>query len=172
MWGVWKRCRLGLIRWNRRPFGSILAPMAKLLGVLAAVGLLAGGAALAVASGGGGHHHWNAGHKQYKPKPGCGPWKSHGWAGKSGWHFGQPPKRSFRRDCPKPPCKRRWHSRFSALTGGSYYHRGRDCRDKCDPYRRFSGFTGRRHRRDDDCDDGYRRRSQGASSGAPTAVAA
>lgn len=43
-----------------------------------------------------------AGHHEYG-KPGCGPDKSDGWAGKSGQHTGQPPKDQHRGDCPHPP---------------------------------------------------------------------
>jgi hypothetical protein len=36
-------------------------------------------------------------------KPGCGPDKTNGVAGKSGQHTGQPPKADNRQDCPNPP---------------------------------------------------------------------
>ena len=73
--------------------------LATLLSVLLVVG---GGAGLAVASGGGASDR-GAAHVQYGEKPGCGPDKSDGVAGKSGRHTGQPPKAPDRGDCPNPP---------------------------------------------------------------------
>jgi hypothetical protein len=76
--------------------------MRQLAAILSVLALLGAGAAIAVAGGGGSTHHGNAAHAQYHGKPGCGPWKTHGRAGKSGHHHGQPPKRPHRRDCPRP----------------------------------------------------------------------
>ena len=45
----------------------------------------------------------NASQVQYLSKPGCGPDKTDGTAGKSGTHTGQPPKDPNRQDCPTPP---------------------------------------------------------------------
>ena len=120
--------------------------MRRLAVILSTVALLGVGAAIAVAGGGGSTHDGNAGYWQYHPKPGCGPWKSDGWAGGSGHHDGQPPKRPHRRDCPKPPCHD--HSHFSSFTTGSS-HDG-DCNDDCDQH--WSSFTtGSSH--DGDCND-------------------
>lgn len=64
-------------------------------------------ASVAVASatdwGRGGKGQRGAASVQYKLKPGCGPDKTDGVAGKSGRHVGQPPKDQNRGDCPNPP---------------------------------------------------------------------
>jgi hypothetical protein len=123
--------------------------MRRLAVILSTVALLAAGAAIAVAGGSGSTHHGNAGHDQYHPKPGCGPWKSGGYAGGSGYHFGQPPKDHHRRDCPKPPCDR--YSHFSSFATGSSHHDD-DCDDDC--RRSYGSFTtGGSSHHGDDCDD-------------------
>ena len=61
----------------------------------------AGGALVAQANGG--DTNRNAAETQYLHKPGCGPDKTDGVAGKSGRHEGQPPKAPDRQDCPNPP---------------------------------------------------------------------
>jgi hypothetical protein len=124
--------------------------MRRLAVILSTVALLAAGAAIAVAGGGGSTDYGNAGYHQYHPKPGCGPWKSGGYAGGSGYHFGQPPKDHNRGDCPNPPCDR--YSHFSNY--GSSQHGDDDCRDDCDGHR-YSSFTtnGSSDHGDDDCDD-------------------
>ena len=108
--------------------------MRRLVTLIAAAALLVGGTSLAVACVGGASGHDNAGHDQYNPKPGCGPWKTDGYAGGSGYHFGQPPKDHSRGDCPKPPCDDRY-GRFSGY--GSSQH-GDDCNDCGDNH--FSGY--------------------------------
>lgn len=75
--------------------------MRQLLTVLVVVVVFAAGTTLAMATGGGnGNAHHTPGHVL---KPGCGPDKNDGVAGKSGRHTGQPPKDQNRGDCPNPP---------------------------------------------------------------------
>jgi hypothetical protein len=132
------------------------------ISVAVALLLVSAGAALALASGGGSSHHGNAGHQQYHPKPGCGPWKTDGHAGKSGYHYGQPPKDHNRRDCPKPPCGH--YSHFSSFATGSSHHDD-DCDDDC--RHSYSSFTtGGSSHHGDDCDDGCdRHRYSGSDYG-------
>jgi hypothetical protein len=75
--------------------------MRKLLILIVVIASLGTGVALATGSSGG-ETHQNAGNHQYKPQPGCGPWKTDGVAGNSGYHDGQPPKSPGREDCPDP----------------------------------------------------------------------
>lgn len=125
----------------------------RLLPATIALIVVAGGATLAVAGGYGGSHGGNAGHDQYNPKPGCGPHKSDGWAGGSGWHYGQPPKDHNRGDCPRPrrdDCDDDRH-RFSAFTTGSHHN---DCDDDCRRHSAyFTGGGGSYGGHGIDCDD-------------------
>lgn len=123
--------------------------MRQLAAILGAVVLLGVGAAIAVACDGGSTDHGNAGHDQYNDKPGCGPWKTDGYAGGSGYHDGQPPKADDRGDCPKPPCDH--YSEWSSFTGGSS---GDGC-DPCDDqhgYSRYSGYSSEGGGGKSDCD--------------------
>jgi hypothetical protein len=138
--------------------------MRKLAMTIAAFALLLCGTGLAVASMGGASGHSNAGHNQYNPKPGCGPWKSDGYAGGSGYHFGQPPKDHHRRDCPKPPCDR--YSRFSSFATGSSHH-GDDCDDDCDRHRYSGNGYGGHGSHGNDC----RRSSERGSAVVPASAA-
>lgn len=78
------------------------ACMRRLAITIASIALLAGGVSVAVACNGG-TADGNAGRNQYHQKPGCGPDKTEGVAGNSGYHDGQPPKDDNRGDCPEPP---------------------------------------------------------------------
>ena len=89
-----------------------------MLSLIAALLLIGGGAALAIACDGGSVGYGNAGHDQYNEKPGCGPWKTDGYAGGSGYHSGQPPKDDDRGDCPKPPDNCDHHGYFAGYSGG------------------------------------------------------
>ncbi len=91
--------------------------------VIAAVALLVGGTSLAVACVGGTSGNDNAGHYQYNGTPGCGPDKTDGWAGSSGWHDGQPPKDDDRGDCPKSPCD---HHSYTGNDSGDWGSSGKD----------------------------------------------
>ena len=109
--------------------------MRKLAVTVAALVLLVSGVSLAVACTGGASGEGNAGHDQYNPKPGCGPWKTDGYAGGSGYHSGQPPKDDNRGDCPKPPCDDHY-GHFSGY--GSSQHGNDDCNDCGDDH--YSGY--------------------------------
>lgn len=94
--------------------------MLRLLGLLVIVVVALGaGTAIAVACHGGSPGSGNAGNTQYGQKPGCGPDKSDGLAGKSGYHDGQPPKDHERKDCPKHG---RWDGHDSGHSDGSSDH--------------------------------------------------
>jgi hypothetical protein len=127
--------------------------MRRLAVILGTLALLGAGAAVAVACGGGSTDYGNAGHDQYHEKPGCGPWKSNGWAGGSGYHDGQPPKDDDRGDCPKPPCDH--YSHFSNY--GSSQHGDDDCGDCGDHhFSNYSSGGGNQNNCDDhgdNCDD-------------------
>jgi hypothetical protein len=74
--------------------------MRKVLTVVICACALGTGIAVAGTTNGGRTN--NSGAKVNYAKPGCGPWKTNGVAGNSGYHDGQPPKSPGRADCPKP----------------------------------------------------------------------
>jgi hypothetical protein len=77
----------------------------------------------------------SASHHQYSPKPGCGPWKTDGYAGKSGQHTGQPPKQPNRKDCPPrcPTSKAGGSTTKSGATAKGGQHTGRPDHEDCSP---------------------------------------
>lgn len=122
------------------------------LSLIAALLLVGGGATIAIACGGGSTGYGNAGHDQYNEKPGCGPWKTDGNAGGSGYHDGQPPKDDDRGDCPKPPDECDNHDYFAGYSGGG--GKGDDCDCQSGKKGKFStyGTSGsKKGKGDDDC---------------------
>ena len=136
--------------------------MRKLAVTVAALVLLVSGVSLAVAcTGGASGHDGNAGYDQYNPKPGCGPWKTDGYAGGSGYHSGQPPKDDNRGDCPKPPCDDHY-GHFSGY--GSSQHGNDDCNDCGDDH--YSGYgSGGGGSNDNNCCDDHKYSSSGGGGG-------